>query len=1574
MGDALRLGGPGMYDFAQSALNQTPQKLRELATLDGAFDGPLHQAHVKDESDWKANWTRLDARRPAWEKPLDGLETPGGFTNTEFHWVPGVHEGDDFYEQTGLGKWAGGPDWTQEFDFYDPTTTPDPATQNAVKALGAPLYGTTPPYDPDLTTEERDRQYYERRAFEELTRSSRAQSADDARIFLASGGFPRTAPAPGSTEYRIAVEDLKTRFASCTWRDPIDPNKALRGVEDTAATEWQQEVASQATQRNQILDANRNATKALAKGAEAMAEMLGQSWIADHLTRWQDYWSAGGVGWIGDGQTAIQVEGAAGKCLDVQGGGTANGTPVQIYTCNDGSPQRWQLIGYKGGLSLLNIKSQKCLDVQGAKNANGTKIQIWTCNSSEGQQWKFNVRAAGELRNVATDKCLDLSTFDNSTDSRLWTCDGSSRQKFRVVPKSHNGTEDLSYPTSAQFTKAQQGISAARAAAAAQLTVLKAQLGSAQAAATTSAAAEKAAYAVADAAGAPRGRGLLVGQQKAQVTQGAAAALTALVKAGTTAEAATRASAGDSATIAQRALAQAAQSKVEFRAQAAYTAELQAKAAADAAKTHRDNAKKDKETAEAKLAEALTAESDAKAAAADAHAKRLKAEAEEATAKKEKETAEAKQAEAAQHQQNAEAEARTAVGAKSRAEAAESTAVARKNDAEAARDRAQDLRDDAWDAEQKADAARARADAKEAFAEAHESDSSAGEARTAADAASSYADDAEAAAGRARSEADAATQAAADADAAADRAEAAAKRARAAADGAEAAKLKADAAVRTATSAAADAIVASKHAASEANLAVEAADRAAAQAKTAKAHADVARTEAANAVAASAKAAGFAYVTAQTAVDAGNAAAQVAAPANDAIQLGSPYVTTDSAAALVVLTGQASKTIAEQQKAVADAHAKNAAAEADAAKNLADQAQGDAKAAYQHAANAARYAAQARGYAKEALDYATSAASAAAKAQQSLARTVEYDRQATKDAAAADSAAGRAEGFAAQARDSADQAALDASAARAAAAEAERAAEDARAAATRADEAATAAEEAAKDAQKAAESAQQAAESAERKQANQQVSTGAGTGIGGTFYVVDEDSVKVTDASQDKPCEIPPGFGTSCTVTFSYTFDVTVDFYVCTNPDVPATVSGCPSSDTVHLGSQTYNGLTKKITRTFTQGDILKGLLQTYLQVGKAVLVQDFADCWHGSAAGCAWAASNFIPGKTLGKVVEGIRALDAAMRTGIGVREAFVALKALDVNPATLARIENTVDTYEDLVTLCRTNSFPGDTRVLMADGSRKAIRDVHVGEAVLATDPRTGRSAAQPVTDTFRHDTTQLVDIHVAGGVLTSTAGHRFYVEGRGWTLVSDLRVGDSLRTPDGVRHRVDGLRDRAGLAPSEVYDLTVDGFHSFYVGTSGDRSQDVLVHNCTNIVGDEDIEGAHTLSQHVRPSDDRMADMAVKKGTATKWTDQATAVGAVDQAMTDWIKVPGNAKTLESWRIKQAQRVGKGIGFDPRKDLLTIRVPVDGYGPSLGKKWVKNGPQGVPAGNVVHIELKFVKGHAKPRTWVVYTSFPE
>ncbi|MFF4508712.1 RICIN domain-containing protein [Streptomyces sp. NPDC001401] len=1258
---ALRLGGPAMFSTAQDGLNQPPDKLHTAADPQYWNTTPLSTAFAKDRDAADKEGDGLNAYVEEWKKPLAGLSTPGGFTETGFHWPPGTTgTGPGFFAQTGLDKWVADQFWKKQDDFYeDPTPKADDTTVKAVKDLGTPLYGGDP--DPSLPTPQWQQAYAEHQAWEKLVNwEPEPTSADNARLFLSSGGFARTAAEPGSVEYRIAVEDLKSRFAACAWRTPVDPSQVLGKEVSAASAEWQQEIAGQAAQRNRILGANSDATKALAAGSKSLGVLLGQSWIADRLARWQDYWSAGGPGWIGDSPMVVHAHGSSDKCLEAAGGKKDNGTPVQIYTCNGGAGQKWKI----SGATLVNVNSGKCLEVKGAGTANGTALQLATCTTGAAQKWEYNTHATTRLYNPGTANCLDLATYDNGRDARMWDCKGTDPQKFDMTPSGHSGTDDLDYPTKTQFDKAKKGVTDAQAEAKKQLDLLKDRATAAKKDATDSDTAEQAAYTIADKAGAPRGRGLLVGQQKAQVTKASAAALDALSKAGDTAYAATKASAGDSATIAARAVTQAAASKAAFRTAAAQEANEQAKAAADAAAVQAHNAKDARDTARTKLAETLKAEGDAKAAAATAHAKRLAAQAEEQTAKAEKETAAAKQAEAAEHKSNAEGYATKAKEAQGTAETAEATARAKRQDAETARDKAKDKRDDAWDAENKANAARAKADAKDAYADAHDSSDDATQARAAADDADKAADDAESAASSARSEADAATKAAADADAAATRAEAAAKRARSDSDAAQAAKLKADAAVRTATSAAADAIKASQDAAASARTAVKLADDAEKDAADAKKQADASKAEAVKAVAGSADAAGHAYITAQAAEDARNSAQQVAAPANDAIQLGSPYVTTDSAAGLVVLSGQSSKTIAEQQQAVAEAHAANAQKAAAQAQSTANAATGDAKAAYTIAAEAAGHAADARASAKEALGYAAEAAKAAADAQASLARTIGYDQQATEDAAAADKAAGRAEGYAEDARDSADQAALDADAARTAASEAEQAAKDARAAADRADAEATAAEQAAKDAQKYADSAQQAADEAERKQANQQVSTGAGTGVDRTFYIID----KMTEAGPGKQLNTCDYVPQGCTVTYELHLNVTVSYYYCLNPDVPATESGCPKADALFLDQKTFTDQKQNWTHHFSFGDITRlGWQNLFGDKLGAVLYEivlgDAARCYHGDGSSCAWAAAMVVPPSMAEKLAEAAKLalrVEQAVKTGEDAAKVLADLKKI--------------------------------------------------------------------------------------------------------------------------------------------------------------------------------------------------------------------------------------------------------------------------------------------------------------------------
>ncbi|WP_105970589.1 SpvB/TcaC N-terminal domain-containing protein [Streptomyces geranii] len=148
--------------------------------------------------------------------------------------------------------------------------------------------------------------------------------------------------------------------------------------------------------------------------------------------------------------------------------------------------------------------------------------------------------------------------------------------------------------------------------------------------------------------------------------------------------------------------------------------------------------------------------------------------------------------------------------------------------------------------------------------------------------------------------------------------------------------------------------------------------------------------------------------------------------------------------------------------------------------------------------------------------------------------------------------------------------------------------------------------------------------------------------------------------------------------------------------------------------------------------------------------------------------------------------------------------------------------------------NSFVPGSGVVMADGSAKPIEDVRAGDLVLATDPETGRTEAQPVTRLIAGEGEKnlvriTVDVDGDKGdrtaPVTATDEHPFWVEALGrWLNAEDLRPGMLLRTSAGTYVQVTAVQ--AWTARHErVHNLTVGELHTYYV-LAGDVP--VLVHN--------------------------------------------------------------------------------------------------------------------------------------------------
>lgn len=163
--------------------------------------------------------------------------------------------------------------------------------------------------------------------------------------------------------------------------------------------------------------------------------------------------------------------------------------------------------------------------------------------------------------------------------------------------------------------------------------------------------------------------------------------------------------------------------------------------------------------------------------------------------------------------------------------------------------------------------------------------------------------------------------------------------------------------------------------------------------------------------------------------------------------------------------------------------------------------------------------------------------------------------------------------------------------------------------------------------------------------------------------------------------------------------------------------------------------------------------------------------------------------------------------------------------------------------------NSFVPGTRVLMADGSTKAIEDVKPGDKVVVADPETGRTEVDTVSAAITGDGVKdlvkvVIDTDGDQGSetaeVTATDGHPFWVPELGeWIDATDLQPGQWLQTSAGTYVQITAI-DRWSVPRATVHNLTVANTHTYYV-LAGNTP--VLVHNCgpvpNNRPGDLSLE---------------------------------------------------------------------------------------------------------------------------------------
>jgi hypothetical protein len=127
----------------------------------------------------------------------------------------------------------------------------------------------------------------------------------------------------------------------------------------------------------------------------------------------------------GGGQQGVQIVGGqSGRCVDVPGSSTSNGTQVQLWDCHGGTNQRWSYTASR----QWTVYGNKCLAANGTSN--GAAVVIGDCNGQVGQQW--NVNTNGTITSVQSGLCVDANgaASANGTKIILWSCNGGANQQW----------------------------------------------------------------------------------------------------------------------------------------------------------------------------------------------------------------------------------------------------------------------------------------------------------------------------------------------------------------------------------------------------------------------------------------------------------------------------------------------------------------------------------------------------------------------------------------------------------------------------------------------------------------------------------------------------------------------------------------------------------------------------------------------------------------------------------------------------------------------------------------------------------------------------------------------------------------------------------------------------------------------------------------------------------------------------------------------------------------------------------------------------------------------------------------
>ena len=210
-----------------------------------------------------------------------------------------------------------------------------------------------------------------------------------------------------------------------------------------------------------------------------------------------------------------------------------------------------------------------------------------------------------------------------------------------------------------------------------------------------------------------------------------------------------------------------------------------------------------------------------------------------------------------------------------------------------------------------------------------------------------------------------------------------------------------------------------------------------------------------------------------------------------------------------------------------------------------------------------------------------------------------------------------------------------------------------------------------------------------------------------------------------------------------------------------------------------------------------------------------------GTQEAAMWSAGGKAIGWGVGKVWRGVRGAWAARLARQAAAETEV-----------MANTSRVAGNASSCATSCaakggvpRIYCFAAGTKVATPEGERN-IEDIKQGDLVLAYDFELGKMVERPIKELVRSATEHWYELKVADKNMKVTGGHPFWVESQqDWVYARDLRVGMTLRNPEGSVLPIQSIRFIKLDTPEPTFNFEVEQHHNYFAGSAGST---VLVHN--------------------------------------------------------------------------------------------------------------------------------------------------